>query len=103
MSESKTTLEERNALAMKYFPESWANAQTEGKSKQRNNLRKHAEQIQLKEQLKADGASCSTCWSFVSGGPCGSYCDADTDYYGYALTKPEGLCYRWHKKKEEAA
>ena len=36
-------------------------------------------------------------WSgwFYGKGPCGSYCHADTDFYGYGLTKAENLCHRW--------
>lgn len=93
------TTEERDALAAHYFPDSWKAAQQQGKSKKRNQLRNAAEDMQKKEQLQAQGASCANCESFEPNGPCGSYCHVNTDFYGYGLTKPENLCHRWTEKK----
>lgn len=99
------TTKDRDALAAKYFPTEWAKAQLPGKSKKRNQLRNAAEHMQKKDALRAQGASCANCSSFrpTSYSPTvkgGSWCAAESDFYGYSLTKPENLCHRWTQKKE---
>jgi len=102
MSNPQTT-PERDALAAKYFPKLWAQAQASGKSKKRNQLRNAAEDMQKKEQLRTQGASCGNCDNYSPKGPCGSYCELDSDFYGYSLTKAENLCHRWTEKRNVAA
>jgi hypothetical protein len=91
---------DRDALCEKYFPQKWAGIKDAvGKSKARNNLRKAAGYAAKNDKLRAAGASCANCSSFNATGACGSYCDRDTDFYGYALTKPDDLCAKWSAKK----
>jgi hypothetical protein len=97
------TAADRDDLAAKYYPREWEKAQVPGKSKRRNQLRKWAEQMQIKEGLREQGACCGNCGSFGSvslGGEIETICHADSDFYGYALTRASDLCHRWHAKKD---
>lgn len=97
MSNSQTT-PDRDALADKYFPDSWKAAQESGKSKKRNQLRNAAENMQIKEQLRKSGAHCGNCDHLDRvqiGGELKTICELDSDFGGYQLTKCEYLCHRW--------
>jgi len=90
----------RDALAAKHFPKVWPKIATApGKSKARTQYRKAAERAEACERLRAEGRSCASCDAFERKGPCGPHCLMDTDFYGYATTKADGLCHRWHAKE----
>lgn len=93
-------MSERDALAKKYFPKQWDAAQAVGKSKKRTQLRKAAEDMKEKERLRSIGASCANCASFKKV-QIGTYlkdtCEADSDFYGYALTSATNLCSKWRR------
>ena len=95
------TLEQRDALAEKYFPKLWEAAKAKGKSKKRTQLRKAAEHELLKEGLRETGACCANCSSFSSaqiGGNLKTICAADSDFYGYSRTEAHHLCHKWSEK-----
>lgn len=101
-----TQTTDRDDLAAKYFPDSWTAAQEPGKSKKRNQLRNAAENMQKKECLRSQGASCANCSYLGTAqlrGKTEMICELDSDFHGYSLTKPEHLCHRWTEKKNDKA
>lgn len=95
---------ERDALAAKHFPEAWAEAQSIGKSKTRQKLRQAAERKQIVDDLRIAGAQCSTCEAYIEsipGMPGEKACNADSDFHGWAIVKPSGLCWRYERKGDE--
>ena len=97
MSDNRTTAE-RDALAARYFPREWAAAATKpGASKKRQQLRRNAEMAQERDRLRASGARCAICRSFVASDPPslrghGPWCRAESDFNGYTAARPDGLC-----------
>ena len=97
------TLEERNALAAKMYPVEWArivNKTGEQARRRRQNLRQHAKAAVQLAALRERGAKCENCDGF-SRKEAGhkNVCLADTDFHGYAIVKPDGLCLRWGERK----
>lgn len=99
-------MNDRDALAAKYFPREWASVATAlGKSKQRTKLRQRAEAAQKIEALAAAGCNCGNCGSFSvthAWGDSRTYCGMDSDFHGYALVQPNELCSRWYAKVAQA-
>ena len=96
------TLEERNALAAEMFPVEWKRCATktgEQARRRRHNLRARADAELVLIALRERGAKCENCDSF-SRKEAGhkNVCLADTDFYGYAIVKPDGLCTRWGER-----
>lgn len=92
---------ERDALVSKHFPKQWADvADAPGKGKKRTQLRKWAEQAEVTEGLRKQGASCGNCSLFCPDGYRGrSYCSADSDFHGYSMVQPNHLCHMWSEKE----
>lgn len=89
----------RSRLAAEMFPAEWAKvASLPGASKRRNYLRHRAEVEKTLRALRAAGASCATCRSFERR-PHGKemICAANSDFHGYQITGPDGLCARFER------
>ena len=50
--------------------------------------------------LKVLARNCDSFGSVAFGGKVETVCDADSDFYGYALTKGNQLCSRWRRKND---
>lgn len=83
------------------WPEAWARANDparSGASKRRTKLRKEWATAQKIKLLKAEGRSCRTCVNFGSTSAFSereTVCDLHSDFYGYQMAKPTGLCADW--------
>jgi len=103
--DEKPTLDARSALAAQMFPKEWAraNAKPYGRAKARNNLRKRAEATAKLNALRSTGAHCGSCKSFSPmpgpGNDGKMICDTHSDFHGYQLARPGGLCLS-HELKE---
>lgn len=85
-------------LVKQRFPAEWAKWSTRtgrGASKRRQQLRRAARVAVVMDTLRQAGASCASCASFTKNGPCGSHCEKDSDFHGYAVVCPSDLCARW--------
>ena len=93
--------EERDALAARYFPQEWARVATKaGASKARQKLRRAAEDVVVLDALRAAGARCETCRSFMIGTTASKnsqspWCTAHSEWNSYAIIDPDDLCVRW--------
>ncbi len=85
-------------LAAHLFPVQWARAVAgPHASKKKRQLRQRAQAAQKVAALSAAGHTCGDCAAFHATGPCGAYCELDTDFHGYARTTADDLCPRWRK------
>ena len=93
----------RDALAAKHYPKEWAAvANRPGASKKRQQLRQRAEHAEHRVSLQHQGASCASCNGYreaPQGIGFAHQCDADSDFYGSAEAKANGLCHRWKPKQ----
>lgn len=92
----------RSRLAAELFPREWAAiANKPGASKKRQQLRQRAEEALKLRDLRGQGASCATCRNFQTrGGPGKPWCEADSDFQGYPVALPDGLCGMWAGRLE---
>jgi len=88
------------AIAAKW-PEEWAKANDptlRGRSKARGKLRKEYAYFLAIDALLArqPNACCATCDNFEPV-PHSSkmHCSAESDFYGYQIASPDGLCTKW--------
>lgn len=82
---------------------------TPGRKAQRARYRERKRQqyAAVIAELRAKGASCKNCRSFkprpgpqTQPGPRQMICAVHSDFYGYVLAKPDGICDYWHEKED---
>lgn len=88
-------LQERDDLAAYMFPAEWARIATApGKSRARNNLRKHAENRIVLDALRSAGRSCLSC-----DGRTHNRCEMLSDFSGNVSVPMDHLCVHWSPRK----
>ncbi len=79
-----------------------ANSPGEKRRRAAKRERERAAEDEAVRILRIQGASCSTCQNWIKS-PVGRACDLDSDFYGYVLAKPNGLCSRWAQRLAKAS
>lgn len=93
----KVSLEDQELLAEFFFGDEWRFAKHQiGKrwGKRRRSLRQQAVVQAICEPLLRSGAKCGNCSSYSKG-----ECEAHSDFYGRALTKPDDICPDWTSRR----
>jgi len=99
-------IERINACIASEWPDKWAKANAGPKAgKKRNQLRKWWRYHEDMQKLRAQNptARCATCSSFTpfpndSRGR--MICQVESDYYGYQIASPDGLCLKWSQHND---